>query len=1155
MEELNQFLNSVESSARKILKQQNKKQQELLARDRVAQVRNAAGRGANASPAKSPAVSRDELRVAYAGNSGALIVSAPSPSRSPDSPNRRSEHSSESELSLPRILAGGASASDPSRANGSTAVDDGFLPAIQTKQQSVGKEVALANTRERRMASSMKLLQSPLYKSLAKATSEPGLVPSSSPASIKKALHEVDNVSLLLRKIGFKTGANGPNSPLRLRPDHAVEKRMCNACWAQPTKLTGCEHHPVRALKPSNQQTIELQGPTSWLSTDLYVKYRSESDREALWAAFIRLRDGANQGAEDEEAQHPPQPPEVVRVIPLVTRHPIYEKLFTQIHLENLTTQAETRRRNQSKAFIFDVNHIWLTNLDHFNVRLARRHKKRRDDDGIDEEHESGALANELSDRRDEAAIRQGYSQIQSISAARALQNAVFPELGTVAVHNSQSASTYEEQRRHRRRPRTSDGAGHPLSLLVCGRWNPESRALDMVPGVAVIGTRRVLWWQYEHDPVEHTKTVAMFARSAKLSSSNAILVSMLIALDAPLQPPIWFAWCLGSKFPPPAPVIPSPTDVPWLGLRPPRNMSPCLQTLITTRLESRLDSLLPCTTVVLNTIAEPEDHVLGLDEPYGHRRLWQIANDDAFRQLWYVQQDVLYPNYDVDSQPCNVQVAQTNATGVTIRACWHSIDVIDAHLCRQRLERDFLYVLQNHLPNCLGDPMYFVVAMAHEAVRDVHAKKLSSYLAVLDERRRKQEYEAKMIEIEQKIEQGRLLLAAKQEEQKRLQELTAAADAQRADRSRDKLHDEPVLREWQQRLDASIVLEAQGDWQLRELAVDDTSVVFYHCTNAGMPALQRFSWELPGAWVASSPSGLEDQAGSITDRSIASDKSAALSSAVVRNETDSLIAQLTSKLLDDERFLDVLRAKLGILPSKADTHSARPRSSQGSTSNGGQEMEDTQVDWNDQLLLAMEEPDRSRASLMATKMAKLQLQPQATLTRPRRGEGWKRLKVTRLPKNFARSVYSRHTEGGRAPFINQTNHATPVGMIDPKESSPYELPDFIPEFKAVLIPKANADLQEKKAQWHEYELTKAAAVASPAVASKSAAPSAKDALFERDPLEAEMTLEQRAAKAVLCARNNNLAGVRGCCCAFEAVELTGICACSWKRRWMTAWT
>lgn len=1160
MEELNQFVNSVESSARKILKQQNKKQQELLARDRVAQVRNTTGRG-NASPAKATsAVSREELRGAYAGNTGTLIVSAPSPSRAPDSPSRRSEHSSESEFSLPRILSNDyfAMAADPSRANTSAATGDGFLPAIQPKQQSVGKEAALA-TRERRMASSMKLLQSPLYKSLAKASSESGLVPSSSPSSIKKALHDVDNVSLLLRKIGLKTGANAANSPLRLRPDHAVEKRMCNACWAQPTKLTGCEHHPVRALKPSNQQSIELQGPTSWLSTDLYVKYRSESDREALWAAFIRLRDGEDQANENEEAQHPPQP-EVVRVIPLVTRHPIYKKLFTQIHLENLTTQAETRKRNQSKAFIFDVNHIWLTNLDHFNVRLGRRQKKRRDDGPVDlnEDDDSGGDTKELSDRRDEAAIRQGYSQIQSISSARALQNAVFPELDTGALRNRQTASAnevQEQQQLRRRRPRTSDQRNdgcYPLSLLVCGRWNPESRALDMVPGVAIIGSRRVLWWQYEHDPVEHTKTVAMFARNAKLSSSNAILVSVLIALDAPLQPPIWFAWCLGSKFPPPAPVFPSPTDVPWLGLPPPRCMSPCLQTLLTTRLQSRLDFLLPCTTVVLNTIAVPDDHVLGLEEPYGHRRFWQVANEDAFRQLWHVHEDVLSPNYDVESQTCNVQIAQTNATGVTIRACWHSIDIIDGHLCRRRLERDFLYVLQNQLPNCSGDPMYFIVAMAHEAVRDVHAKKLSAYLAVLEERRRKQEYEAKMLEIEQKIEQGRLLLAAKQDEQKRLLEQAAAADAQRADRSRDKLYDEPVLGEWQQRLDTSIMLEAQGDWQLRELAVDDTSVVFYYCTNSAMPALQRFNWERPAAWVLSS-SDLDDKAaGSRTDRSLASDKSVALSSAM-QSENDELIAQLSRKLLEDERFLEVLRAKLGILLPNEETHRVRPRSSPSST-NTDPKMEDTQVDWNDQLLLAMEEPDRSRASLMVTKMAKLQLKPQTTLTRPTApGEGWKRLKVTRLPKNFARSVYSRHTESGRASFINQTNHATPVGMIDPKESSTYELPDFIPEFKAVLIPKANADLQEKKAQWHEYELTMAAAVNTNA--SRSLAPSAKDALFERDPLEAEMTLEQRATQAVLCARNNNLAGVRCCSSRMEATELTTACNRSWRLLWTMAWT
>lgn len=59
---------------------------------------------------------------------------------------------------------------------------------------------------------------------------------------LKKALREVDNVALLLRKMGLHdpTGAGSPAH----RADHAVDKRMCNACWAKPDKVTGCEHHP-----------------------------------------------------------------------------------------------------------------------------------------------------------------------------------------------------------------------------------------------------------------------------------------------------------------------------------------------------------------------------------------------------------------------------------------------------------------------------------------------------------------------------------------------------------------------------------------------------------------------------------------------------------------------------------------------------------------------------------------------------------------------------------------------------------------------------------------------------------------------------------------------------------------------------------------------
>lgn len=110
MDELNQFLSSVEASARKIIKQQSKKAQESAIRERAELTRqskqpaSATASVSNSSGASS--VSRDELRARYAPG-GALIVGAGSSraddARQPRSPTngRRSEH--DAPPSLPKL--------------------------------------------------------------------------------------------------------------------------------------------------------------------------------------------------------------------------------------------------------------------------------------------------------------------------------------------------------------------------------------------------------------------------------------------------------------------------------------------------------------------------------------------------------------------------------------------------------------------------------------------------------------------------------------------------------------------------------------------------------------------------------------------------------------------------------------------------------------------------------------------------------------------------------------------------------------------------------------------------------------------------------------------------------------------------------------------
>ncbi|GLD98194.1 hypothetical protein PINS_up006891 [Pythium insidiosum] len=1208
MDDLNQFLNSVEASARRILKQQTKKQQELIARERAALVRAAKQQGttttaSNAASSPTKSISRDELKASYTPG-GALVIAAP---RSPLSPSRRSEHDSDEATVLPRLPASSASSSGAEMtAKPSGGVLSPALPAIDHRRSTSnnssvnnnnGNDAALEavrkSQRERRAAD--KILNSPLYKSLARAAkADPqGFrrgVDAGSPQAIKKAIQEVDNVNLLLKRLGMRDNS----SPTR-RPEHAVERRMCNACWAQPHKLTGCEHHGQILPRNANAASLaglndealmlrqmELQGPTSWLSDDLFVKYRSETERERLWTAYCRLKELEAERGDDATE---------IAVIPVVTRHPVVHKFFTQIELENLKTQAETRKRNLTKTYIFDVNHIWLTNLDHFNSRLIEnqrrqriRQRRRQHDDGCsgdgddaDEQEEECDQENAffvgednaLRDRRDEHAIRQGYCQIQSVSSSRALEKAIFPTVDQSTLGLSKQGSlqsmpnakpgTPSPSRRRRRRV---DDASFvpPLTLLVCGEWqkgiSTKPDPLQKVPGIALIGSAPVLWWRYPHeeDPnAEYTKAIAIFARSKTLSSSNAILVSMLVAIDAPLLSPYCFAWHLGSKIPPPQfyePPLPQP---------PVRMVSQWKKSLLGARLQTRLDALLPGTIMLLNPRATSDDLSADLDEPFGHRRFWSEHNRDAFRQWLLVHdKDALPPQFEVLPQPCSVQLALPNATGVGGRFCWHEVEPVSKAVNRLRRERDFVYIIANILHSGSNDPLYFAVSMSHEVMRDVSAAKLSGYLKMLDDRRRQQEYEEKLREIEKKIELGRLQLEARRLEQKRLEEQAQARAVLVADRfETDKMGD-ATLAEWEERLKASIATAEIGGWQRREVLDDQSHVIFYYALNTAMPHPHRFSWNRPQEW----PPDPDDDDGSGDEkgeqgsaRSLSvSDSSSTTSTARSEPENEDIkrnremIATMTEALLQDETFLLALRSKLGLESTKdIETRKTSLRGSRrsshvisGNNDDDSESDNGQHEDLNDQMTQLTQEADPARASLLASKMAKLQLPAQAVRTRPMNpGEGWKRLKVSKLPKNFARTVYSRHTEGPRSAFINQPNHSTPVGMIDPRESSPYDPPEFIPELRALFIPKANADLQEKKLQWAEFMASRPAHTDMKAdklapKGSKGLSQAAKDALFERDPNEAQADLEQLVAKAIVYARNNNLSGVR---CKLQGVQ------------------
>ena len=194
--------------------------------------------------------------------------------------------------------------------------------------------------------------------------------------------------------------------------DHALQRRLCKACWAQPTKMAGTEN-PLKAVPMELTRQLELQGPTNWASVDLRSKYRDEETRTAAWAACLAALENARVLEEIEGI-----------VVPVVTvdRMPFHASLARQINGENAASVAAARRRNEARAFCLDVRTVWLSGDAPAEAPLRWRGAGGGGGGGAG----GGApVRRALKGRRDVAALQSGHHQIQSVALPRALADMV----------------------------------------------------------------------------------------------------------------------------------------------------------------------------------------------------------------------------------------------------------------------------------------------------------------------------------------------------------------------------------------------------------------------------------------------------------------------------------------------------------------------------------------------------------------------------------------------------------------------------------------------------------------------------------------------------------------------------------------------------------
>jgi hypothetical protein len=175
--------------------------------------------------------------------------------------------------------------------------------------------------------------------------------------------------------------------------------------------------NPSNTSSTSNSATLakrrkERQGPTDWTHLGLKSKHRDERNREEAW------KDWKNSQSLSSTILY-----DIHEVVPIVKieRHPLHLWYNERLQFENENSNERTKSRLLMKRFVFDVQELWLANLEHL-----REHKASQifSEDVSQEEKDDYQRGKGLKNRRDTKEITSMNHQIQAVSQKRAFANA-----------------------------------------------------------------------------------------------------------------------------------------------------------------------------------------------------------------------------------------------------------------------------------------------------------------------------------------------------------------------------------------------------------------------------------------------------------------------------------------------------------------------------------------------------------------------------------------------------------------------------------------------------------------------------------------------------------------------------------------------------------
>lgn len=391
------------------------------------------------------------------------------------------------------------------------------------------------------------------------------------------------------------------------------------------------------------------------------------------------------------------------------------------------------------------------------------------------------------------------------------------------------------------------------LSVKVSGAGHKVSQ----VPGTCEHG-RKGLWFKYDKEGEEFTQACALYFRDPRISTSNAVLINIVLALDTPVIFTAQVAWEELQIHPPKCQAEEVIHVIPSIATKP-------MAMYFNSPMKTSLDERVSFPAMIFSSIAEEGRDHQPLDlgsKPPGFCRYWAERNEYGFRRKITITLHGVDPVLPTIVFGITKNGAQPNTTSVCPRNIWHGTLAVTEHINRPRTSKDYHYIIAT-TNNCgANDSASFSVNLKGSEFVGLTRTDLASYETNYSEIQERRFVFNRQIALDAKVELIEVLMKTREKglKVKLAKELQMALEKKLRKSNKSE-------KGWRRRMYMSTLLEVQASWERRR---DDRSgAIFFRRINISSSSdsigndnarghdkseatekyLDTCQWEIPATW------------------------------------------------------------------------------------------------------------------------------------------------------------------------------------------------------------------------------------------------------------------------------------------------------------------